>query len=162
MNPTALPVESPRRDRLEQLNAFHGELRSRLHTLAEFVVDLDGCHADDDRAARARALSAFFSGPVRRHNIREEENVIPRILADADGELARLAERLTEDHGWLELYWHDVKQQLDRLAAGDADVDLRALRASTKLFVDLYHDHVTVEDAMLYPQAKIRGAVEGT
>ncbi len=82
--------------------------------------------------------------------------MFPGLLASADEELRRSVVRLQQDHGWLEEDWLELAPQLEAVAQGYNWYDLDMLRHALPVFAALYHDHIALEESMVYPAAKRR------
>ena len=118
-------------------------------------------HLDDngpDAAAResARHIQAFFSGPARQHHADEERLVFPILLASGDAQLIQHVQRLQQDHGWLEEDWIELSTQIEAIASGYNWYDVNNLRHALPIFTALYHEHIALEESLIYPEARRR------
>ena len=77
-------------------------------------------------------------------------------VAAGDPEIAEAVQRLKQDHAWLELDWRELEPLLKAIAEGHCGVDLDLLRERAMVFIALSHDHMTLEEACIYPQARVR------
>ena len=141
-------------DGFEVLDACHRETLLRLGELAELVARLDGGTPDEAARHAAAAIVSFFSTTARQHHEDEEQHVFPALLAVGNHEVIQAVSRLRQDHGWLQADWNEIQPQLDALASGQAWVDLDVLREGAEIFVALSRDHVALEEAFIYPQAR--------
>jgi hemerythrin-like domain-containing protein len=141
-------------DGFEVLDACHRETIARLGELAELVAGLDGSTPGAATRQAAAAIVAFFSTTARQHHEDEEKHVFPALLAVGNDEVIQAVNRLRQDHGWLQADWNEIEPQLDALASGQSWVDLDVLREGAEIFVALSRDHVTLEEAFIYPQAR--------
>ena len=139
---------------LEALDHTH---RLILQSLAELqqLVDRIERHGVDARAREeARALCAFFNAHARQHHEDEEKLVFPGLLDLGDVELSAHVRRLQQDHGWLEIDWNAIEPMLDALAEGIAGADADSLRSAVLVYVELYRDHIALEEGVVYPRAR--------
>jgi hypothetical protein len=68
--------------------------------------------------------------------------------------------RLQQDHGWLEEDWLELEPQLQAVAHGYSWYDIDSLRHGVGVFTALYHDHIALEESLIYPEAKAHMAAE--
>jgi hypothetical protein len=64
--------------------------------------------------------------------------------------------RLQQDHNWIEEDWMELSAHLEALAAGQSWWDPALLREGSDVFIALLHDHVALEEACIYPEARAR------
>jgi hemerythrin-like domain-containing protein len=62
--------------------------------------------------------------------------------------------RLQQDHRWLEEVWSELFPQIDAVANGQTWYDLDTLCEGVEVFSALSRDHVELEEASIYPQAR--------
>ena len=141
---------------LNVLQEGHREILDHLDKLLMLAAEAPSAKPTDESRAQAREIIAFFSGPAREHNYDEERHVFPVLRTCEDGEVRRVAERLCEEHGWIELYWLEIEPQLAAIAAGMALDDAGDLRAGADLFAATTRDHVRLEESLLYPELRGR------
>jgi len=160
MNTTraSIPAGNPHttRDGFEVLDACHRETLDALDTLAELVARLQDQGADDTAGAMAAQVVQHFSTTARLHHEDEERHVFPRALASADAQVVATVQRLQQDHNWLEEDWMELSAHLEALAAGHSWWNLDVLREGAEVFIALSHDHITLEESCIYPEARIR------
>jgi hemerythrin-like domain-containing protein len=144
------------RDGFAALDACHRETLQQLDVLAALVKRLQDTGADPEARAMAAAVVKFFSTTVRRHHDDEERHVFPRVVVSSDPEVVHTVLRLQQDHRWLEEDWMELSAHLEALAAGQSWWDLALLREGSEVFIALSHDHIALEEEMIYPEARAR------
>jgi iron-sulfur cluster repair protein YtfE (RIC family) len=144
------------RDGFEVLDSCHRQMLATLETLATLVAHLDAHGADDAARAMAGEVLEFFSTIARQHHEDEERHVFPKALASADPQVVQAALRLQQDHNWIEEDWMELSAHLGALAAGQSWWDPALLREGSEVFIALLHDHVALEEACIYPEARAR------
>ncbi|HEX6244333.1 MAG TPA: hemerythrin domain-containing protein [Polyangiales bacterium] len=144
------------RDGFEVLDSCHRQMLATLETLARLVKHLDALGADDAARAMAGEVLQFFSTTARQHHEDEERHVFPKALASGDAQVVQAALRLQQDHNWIEEDWMELSAHLEALAAGQAWWDPELLREGSDVFIALLHDHVALEEACIYPEARAR------
>jgi hemerythrin-like domain-containing protein len=154
---TAQTSRRPRatpRTTLNSLDATHREILVTLTQLEQLVAHLaaQGCDATAQRSAAA--ICQFFATTAREHHLEEEQKVFPPLLARADTELVQQIQRLQQDHGWLEEDWIELSPTLQAVAEGQSVYDVETLRDGVNVFVNLYHEHIALEDSLVYPAAR--------
>lgn len=156
LRPVRAPVPAlPLLDRLDQT---HRQIVEVLEQLGGMLARLDTFGADDVVRKSARQIVDFFDGSARRHHIDEETAVFPALLSSDDVELVQHVRRLQQDHGWLEEDWLNLSPQLESLAEGLGGLDVDLLREGVEIFTALYHDHIALEESVIYPAARRREA----
>lgn len=137
----------------DKLDRTHRQIMENLQRLEEMLEHL----ADDGADARARQIaskvSTFFNSVARQHHADEERVVFPALLGTGDDELVQHVRRLQQDHGWLETDWTDLSPQLQAVADGLGGVDMAALRYGIEVFTALYHEHIALEESLVFPAA---------
>jgi hemerythrin-like domain-containing protein len=142
-------------DGFEVLDATHRQTLAALERLQALVSQLDdGGEADAQARAAAAEIVHFFSGTSRLHHEDEEKHVFPRLKASGDPQTVQAVLRLQQDHGWLEEDWRELSPLLAGLADGESWVDLESLRRGVEVFMALSHDHMALEESLIYPQAR--------
>jgi hemerythrin-like domain-containing protein len=137
-----------------QLDATHRAALDMLQAFDRLLAHLDDQGLDDTARSSAREILAFFTGPGRDHHAQEEAQVFPGLLAGPDAELAHHVRRLQQDHGWIEEDWRELQPQVEAVAAGYNWYDLGLLRAALPVFTGLYHEHIALEESLIYPAAR--------
>jgi hemerythrin-like domain-containing protein len=102
----------------------------------------------------AKEVVHFFSTTARQHHEDEERRVFPKLPSGGDADLVQAVLRLQQDHHWLEEDWMELLPQIDAVANGQTWYDLDTLREGVEVFAALSHDHVELEEACIYPQAR--------
>jgi hemerythrin-like domain-containing protein len=138
---------------IEKLDRTHRQIMENLKRLEEMLEHLADDGADDRARQIAAKVSAFFSSTARQHHVDEERVIFPALLGCGDEELVQHVRRLQQDHGWLETDWTDLSPQLQAVAEGYGGVDIGALRYGIEVFTALYHDHIALEESLVYPAA---------
>ena len=117
-------------------------------------------HGVDARARQeARRICKFFAAQARQHHADEETLVFPALVRKGDPELVQHVLRLQQDHGWLEEDWLELSPQLQAVAEGYSWYELDGLRHGVGVFTALYHEHIALEESLIYPEAKRRQQV---
>lgn len=142
----------------EALDECHRRIVEHLGKLAGLVERLDGDGADAQARSDAQAIEAFFSDTSRKHHADEEAQVFPPLLAGNDAELIAAVRKLQQDHGWIEEDWIELAPQLRAVASGYNWYDADELRHAVQVFIDLCHDHIELEESLIYPQARALSA----
>jgi hemerythrin-like domain-containing protein len=144
------------------LDACHHQTLEALTTLRELVVHLEAEGLDAPARAMAARVAHHFGSVNRLHHEDEERHVFPRLADSADPEIRQAVLRLQTDHDWLEEDWMELSPAIEAIAAGHPWYDLEVLREAVAVFCALSEDHVTLEEAVIYPQAQAQlGAREG-
>jgi hemerythrin-like domain-containing protein len=145
---------TPRLAEFESLDHAHRAALLMLQNFDMLLAHLEDQGPDETARALARDVLAFFSGPGRHHHADEEKHVFPGLLAGGDLELIQHVRRLQQDHGWLEEDWRELHPQVEAIAGGYNWYDLPMLRLALPVFSALYHDHIALEESLIYPAAK--------
>ena len=140
------------------LDQTHREVVAQLARLAELVAHLDRHGVDAPARTMAREIATFFNGHARAHHADEEARVFPPLLADGAPELVQHVQRLQQDHGWLEEDWLELAPQLEAVADGYSWYDLAMPQHALPIFTVLFRDHISLEETLVYPEAKRRQA----
>jgi hemerythrin-like domain-containing protein len=125
-----------------------------LEAFDRLLAHLDDHGVDETARASASEILEFFAGPGRQHHAEEEKHVFPALLASSDVELVQHVRRLQQDHGWIEEDWRELAPQIEAIAGGYNWYDLAMLRLALPVFTTLYHDHIALEESLIYPAAK--------
>jgi|CXWL01.1.fsa_nt_gi hemerythrin-like domain-containing protein len=149
----ARPPVSPLPE-FESLDRAHRAALEMLDNFDRLLAHLDDKGLDDAARASAAAIMEFFAGPAQDHHAEEEAQVFPGLLASGDVELVGYVHRLQQDHGWLEEDWHELAPQIEAIAQGYNWYDLSMLRHALPVFTALYHEHIALEESLIYPAAK--------
>ena len=138
----------------EALDACHRQVLEHLVRLRALVELLDRDGVTTQAQGEAAAVEAFFSATARAHHADEERQVFPTLLACGEPELVQAVRRLQQDHGFIEENWIELSPQLRALAGGYHWYDLDELRHGIQVFGDLLHEHIELEETVVYPMAK--------
>jgi hemerythrin-like domain-containing protein len=144
---------------LEALEQTHRQVMLTLAQLAQMLERLADQGVDDVVQTQAKAIGDFLSQEARHHHAQEDLHVFPSLLESGDAALVAHVVRLQQDHGWLEEDWIELAPQLDALARGYSWYDLDALRSGIEVFTQLYHEHIALEESLIYPEARRRQAL---
>ena len=144
----------------QALDACHLQIYRHLEALSELLKQLELDNHTDNCRQQAQMIEAFFSGTSRQHHAAEEENVFPTLLASDNAELVYVVKTLQQDHGWIEQNWLELAPMLRGIANNADWPDMAELQHYVDVFVSLCHDHITLEEALIYPEAKSRLAQE--
>jgi len=144
------------RDGFEILDECHRQTLAALNTLNALVARLASEGHSEQVRAMAGQVVKFFSTTAREHHEDEERHVFPTALTSGDPYVVQAVLRLQQDHSWLEEDWLELSAHLNALAAGQSLWDLDFLREASDVFTALSHDHMTLEESCVYPQARAR------
>jgi len=150
-----LPDPAPDFDQpIAVLKHCHGRIRKQLATLEKLLVHLPEYGADEQARQAAGAVLKYFDKAAHLHHDDEEQDLLPMLLAVAQGEdaatLQALAPRILQEHKDMDAMWQDLHEQL----AGIADGSGTQLSASiVRRFVQSYHGHMEREEGIVAPMA---------
>jgi hemerythrin-like domain-containing protein len=139
---------------LQNLDRCHHQMVEVLADLTQLVDRLAAQGSDAAARAQAATIWTFFATTARQHHADEETLVFPLLIQSGDPALTRHVLRLQQDHGWLEEDWLDLAPQVQAVALGYSGCDLDHLRQAAGAFSALYHDHVALEETLIYPEAR--------
>ncbi len=145
---------APAMPEFDRLDRTHRAAMEMLQAFDRLLVQLDASGLDDAARQSAAEIMAFFTGPGRQHHAEEETHVFPVLLAGGDATLVQHVHRLQQDHGWIEEDWRELAPQIEAIAGGYNWYDMAMLRAALPVFADLYHEHIALEESLIYPAAK--------
>ena len=155
LTPAAVPAASAAAP-LDALDSCHREVVAALQSLARLVELIDRNGLDDGTRKVAHDAHLFFATTALNHHLDEERHVFPALLASDDAELVQVTRRLQMDHGWLEEDWLELAPQIEAISRGYSWFDLDVLRHGIEVFTALYHDHIRLEESLIYPEARSR------
>lgn len=141
-------------DTFEALDRDHRLVLENLAQLALLIERLDAQGVDATARQFAQHIRSFFEGGARAHHIAEEQTVFPPLLSSPDADLVQHVLRLQQDHGWIEEDWLELAPQLQAIAEGHNGYDIDFLRAAVPVFTDLYREHITLEETIVYPASR--------
>ncbi|MBP6899479.1 MAG: hemerythrin domain-containing protein [Burkholderiaceae bacterium] len=145
---------------LERLDHTHRRLLQALVELGHLVEHLAEHGVDAGARHSARTLCRFFGSQARQHHADEETLVFPPLVRKGDAQLIEQVLRLQQDHGWLEEDWLELAPQLQAVAEGYSWYELDLLRHGVQVFTSLYHEHIALEESLIYPEARRQLALE--
>jgi len=140
----------------DSLDETHRQILQVLDELASLVQTLARPGANDAAAAIAARACSFFNGSARGHHEVEEAHVFPSLLPGASAELLAQVRRLQQDHNWLEEDWLELEPHLQAVARGYCSDHVAFLSMALPEFTALCHEHIAVEELMIYPEARRR------
>jgi hemerythrin-like domain-containing protein len=138
------------------LDGCHRQTLAALAKLETIVARLDGGSVDGQTRTLAADVVRHFSTTARRHHEDEERHIFPKLAASADAAMEQVVLRLQQDHHWLEEDWMTLQPHLDAIACGQSWYDVDVLREGSTIFAALSRDHITTEECILYPEARMR------
>lgn len=147
-------------DQFKALDACHQQIHQQLAELADLLGRLDTESDSPHCRQKAQTIEAFFSEVGRPHHAEEEKNIFPMLLASDNAELVQAVRTLQQDHGWIEQNWLELAPMLRAIAQGEDWADMAELKHNAEVFVSLCHDHIVLEESLIYPEAKARLAEE--
>jgi hemerythrin-like domain-containing protein len=147
-------------DRFQALDACHQQVQVHLEQLTDVLLKIQEGVDDAQYREQMGTIEAFFSGTSRAHHADEEKNVFPALLASDNAELVQAVRTLQQDHGWIEQNWLELAPMLRAIAQGEDWVDMAELQHSVEVYLSLSHDHIVLEETLIYPEAKSRFAEE--
>jgi hemerythrin-like domain-containing protein len=153
---TPVKSNSTTLDGFDVLDVCHRDILVTLGKLSALIARLEKFGPDAEARSLAREIGLFFSSNARQHHEDEERHVFPKLLSVGDAELTRAVLRLQQDHGWIEEDWLEMSPQIDAVAAGLVSYDINGLRASAEVFTALLHEHIALEESLIYPHARTK------
>ncbi|MDP1528302.1 MAG: hemerythrin domain-containing protein [Rhodoferax sp.] len=141
-------------EQFKALDACHQKIHEQLAELADLLERLDTESDSPHCRQKAKTIEAFFSEVARPHHAEEEKNVFPALLASDNAELVQAVRTLQQDHGWIEQNWLELAPMLRAIALGEDWADVTELKHNAEVFVNLCHDHIMLEESLIYPEAK--------
>ncbi|MEO8081923.1 MAG: hemerythrin domain-containing protein [Caldimonas sp.] len=138
------------------LDDCHRLTLAALDRLEALLAQIERQEIDEVARTVAADIVRHFSQTMRQHHRDEECHVFPALASSADSEVAQTILRLRQDHDWLEEDWMEISPHLDAVACGQSWYDIDVLREGVAIFAGLSRDHITLEESILYPQARTR------
>ncbi len=148
------PVAAP--SPFEVLDLDHRQIVRMLADMTRLLLHLDSHGVDAHAQETARRIFVFFNDTARQHHADEEQHVFPTLIRKGDDTLTQQVLRLQQDHGWIEEDWLELAPQFESIAAGYHWHNPEQLALAVPVFSALYHDHIALEESLIYPQAKAR------
>ena len=152
------PVSQP--DRFQALDACHQQIHTHLAQLTDVLEKLQAGAEQVQYREQMRVIEEFFTGNARQHHLDEEKNIFPKLLASDNAELVQAVRTLQQDHGWIEQNWLELSPMLRAIAEGEDWVDMAELQHNVEVFLALLHDHIVLEETLIYPEARGQFAEE--
>ena len=136
------------------LKHCHGRIRKQLATLEKLLAHLPEHGADEQARQAATAVLKYFDKAAHLHHEDEEQDLLPMLLAVAQGEdaatLQALAPMILQEHKEMDGMWQDLHEQLTAIADGSGT----QLSASiVRRFVQSYQGHMEREEGIVAPMA---------
>jgi hemerythrin-like domain-containing protein len=141
-------------EQFKALDACHQKIHEHLAELADLLEQLDTESDSPHSRQKAKTIEAFFSEVARPHHAEEEKSVFPALLASDNAELVQAVRTLQQDHGWIEQNWLELAPMLRAIALGEDWADVTELKHNAEVFVNLCHDHIMLEESLIYPEVK--------
>jgi len=152
------PVSQP--DRFQALDACHQQIHAHLAQLTDVLEKLQAGAEQVQYREQMRVIEEFFTGNARQHHLDEEKHIFPKLLASDNAELVQAVRTLQQDHGWIEQNWLELSPMLRAIAEGEDWVDMAELQHNVEVFLALLHDHIVLEETLIYPEARGQFAEE--
>lgn len=112
----------------EFLDETHRTIQQQLTQLQSVMdaIERDGLNMATRETARE--VLDYFNSEARQHHLDEEKHIFPTLLNSSKPEIVQAAERLTQDHGWLEENWLQIEPSLEAATRGNLWFDPAELR----------------------------------
>lgn len=140
---------------LAVLKHCHDRIRKQINTLHQLLSHLPMHGADASAQQAARAVIRYFTIAAPMHHADEETDLLPMLLATAQGEEAlrlRVAvDRIEADHIAMAISWQTLHLQLEAIAAAES-ASLSA--TNVHAFTEQYTSHMTIEEEQIAPLAQ--------
>lgn len=142
----------------DALDACHRQTLELLQDLSDLSRQISDEGPSTQARQRARSIDAFFGGTAHDHHADEEATVFPPLLRSSDAKLVQAVQRLQQDHGWIERDWALLGPQLRAVARGESWPEPVEFQRGVEVFVQLYLEHIALEETLVYPQSKAHWA----
>jgi iron-sulfur cluster repair protein YtfE (RIC family) len=142
------------KDLFAYLDDTHREIDAKVRRLTELVGEVGNRNLNADERAELHTICVFFDSAARNHHLDEEKHIFPALLMSDDVKVVFVANRLIQDHGWLEENWIEIYPHLEALSEGGGCYDFAELNHGLEVFSALYADHMQLEEELAYPTAK--------
>jgi len=143
------------------LEACHERVERTLNLLLRLQqhVLTHGCDAQAQQAAQD--ILRYFDMAAPLHHQDEELHVFPPLLAGNNSVASDAVHRLMVQHRQMEGAWGAMRLVLLDISEPAQDLPPRSLsEAAVRAFVDLYRDHMRLEEEVAYPAARTVMGVE--
>jgi len=141
---------------LDALRACHQRIRLQCDTLRRLVLHMQEHGCDEQARQAAVAVMRYFETAARLHHEDEEDDLLPRMMSAATlsrgSRLTRLVADIANEHRQMDRDWTEMRAALQEISAG-ANIPLNSLNVDH--FVKLYHAHIVMEEANVYPLAEM-------
>jgi len=141
---------------IEALKACHERIRRECDTLRKLLEHMKGNGCDSEARTAAASIMRYFDTAARHHHADEEDDLLPRMMSAATmgrgSKLTRMIADIANEHRAMDREWTDLRAMLQEISAGEA-TPLDPLLVDR--FVKLYHSHIAVEEASVYPLAEM-------
>jgi hemerythrin-like domain-containing protein len=142
----------------EALDECHRQIMAHLEDLTELARHIEAKGVDAHAQRQAGAIETFYSSTSREHHAQEEKTVFPALLALGDPAMTAAVHTLQQDHGWIEENWIELAPQLSAIASGNNWPDPAEFLHGVQVFVELYTDHIALEESVVYPESRAQWA----
>jgi pyridoxamine 5'-phosphate oxidase len=136
------------------LKHCHGRIRKQLATLEKLLVHLPEHGADEQARQAASAILKYFDKAAHLHHDDEEQDLLPMLLAVAQGEdaatLQALVPVILQEHKDMDAMWQDLHEQLTAIADGSG---AQLSTSIARRFVQSYQGHMEREEGIVAPMA---------
>ena len=145
----------------DALDETHHQVMKVLAEMERLLGLLTEPRHESEAALLARHICTFFNHTAREHHEAEEIFVFPSLLQGSQPELLDHVRRLQQDHNWIEEDWLELEPHLQAVSQGYRTQHQAFLQAAIPEFTALYHQHIALEEATVYPEARRRKASAG-
>lgn len=135
---------------LDMLHACHERIMDQCATLQKLMSHLlmHGCDIQAQQAAQA--IMRYFDTAGKFHHQDEELDLFPMLRASSNDEAIKLADRLQDEHLYLDEVWMNLRASLQEIANGKLAALDRTLVGDFSL---AYGRHIMLENTKLLPLA---------
>jgi len=135
---------------LDMLHACHERIMDQCATLQKLMSHLPMHGCDEQAQQAAQAIMRYFDTAGKFHHQDEEDDLFPLLRACNNDEANKLAERLVDEHLYLDEIWLVLRSKLQEVAEGKLKALDRMMIADFSL---AYGRHVMLENTKLLPLA---------
>lgn len=141
------------------LKHCHERIRKQLHTLQNLLNHVPQ-HGNDATARQAaNSIMRYFNQAASHHHADEEIDLLPMLIATAQGAdailLQTLVPEILNEHQEMDQLWQILNQQLIYIAAGGETAPTAMLsKQESNQFSAIYFSHMEKEEAFIAPMAK--------
>lgn len=145
-NTNAPTFDSP----LDMLHACHERIMDQCATLQKLMSHLPMHGCDTQAQQAAQAIMRYFDTAGKFHHQDEEVDLFPLLRDCNNDEANKLADRLQDEHLYLDEVWMNLRARLQDIAEGKLAALERTLVGDFSL---AYGRHVMLENTKLLPLA---------